>query len=328
MEGILRVMSSGRLRAIYPHLGFVLVYLLWGGNLASLKIGGREWDSLVFNGLRFASMIPILWVYTYFYYRSRSLRFQIAGRDLLLICGLGILNAVGMEALLQYALQFSNAANGAVLGRGFMPVITVLIAVMARQVKITWRILIGIPLALGSVILIVSGGAEGFHLGSETFRGDILLLMRSFMGAIYLIGMNRLVVKYPLPILISLEMTAGALSLLPFVLLRADGAYFAAISQTGWISLIYTSLLATAVGFSLHNWSLAKLGPFKASAYGYLLPVTAALGGFIFLGESISLSQYLGGVGVLAAMFFVQRDRTSSVRRAPVPAPTATTLTK
>lgn len=321
-------MSAGRLRAVYPHLGFVLVYLLWGINLASLKIGGREWDSLVFNGLRFASMIPILWVYTYFYYRSRSLRFQIAGRDLLLICGLGILNAVGMEALLQYALKFSNAANGAVLGRGFMPVITVLIAVIAGQVRVSWRILIGIPLALGSVILIVSGGAEGFHLGSDTFRGDILLLMRSFMGAIYLIGMNRLVVKYPLPILISFEMTAGALALLPFVFLRADAAYFAAISQTGWISLIYTSVFATAVGFSLHNWSLAKLGPFKSSAYGYLLPVTAALGGFFLLGESISLSQCLGGLGVLAAMYFVQRDRMSSASKPPLPAKSGQALSK
>ena len=124
----------------------------------------------------------MLWVYTYFYYRSRSLKIQIAGRDLLLICGLGILNAIGMEALLQYALQFSNAANGAVLGRGFMPVITVLFALIAGQVKVTWRILVGIPLALCSVIVIVSGGADGFHLEENTFRGDILLLMRSVHG--------------------------------------------------------------------------------------------------------------------------------------------------
>ena len=58
-------MSSDRIRHLYPHVGFVLVYILWGINLTSMKIGGREWDPLVFNGLRFASMIPILWVYTY-----------------------------------------------------------------------------------------------------------------------------------------------------------------------------------------------------------------------------------------------------------------------
>ncbi|MBD0383440.1 DMT family transporter [Paenibacillus sedimenti] len=308
-------MSPDRLNKLYPHAGFVLVYVLWGINLTSMKIGGTEWDPLVFNGLRFASMIPLLWVYTYFYYRSNALKIQIAPRDIILVCGLGILNAVGMEAMLQYALQFSNSANGAVLGRGFMPVITVVIALLARQVKLSWRIFVGIPLALFSVIIIVSGGATGFHLGADTMKGDILLLLRSVMGAIYLIGMNRLVHRYPLTLLISLEMTAGALSLLPFVLWRADAAYFTAISATGWISLIYTSLLATALGFSIHNWSLARLGPFKSSAYGYLLPVTAAIPGYFILHESISLYQYIGGAGVLTAMYLVQRDRTQTVRR-------------
>ncbi|MDD9271303.1 DMT family transporter [Paenibacillus sp. GCM10023248] len=310
--------SSSSIRTFYPHAGFVFVYILWGINLASLKIGGREWDSLVFNGLRFASMIPILWVYTYFYYRSRSLKFHITASDLLRICALGILNAIGMEAMLQYALQFSNSANGAVLGRGFMPVITVLIALLAGQVRLSWRILLGIPLALGSVIIIVSGGASGFHLGGETLRGDVLLLMRSVMGAIYLIGMNRLVQRYPLPMLISFEMTAGAISLLPFVLLRADAAYLSAISATGWLSLIYTSLLATALGFSLHNWSLAKLGPFKSSAYGYLLPVTAALAGYFILHESISFYQVMGGAGVLTAMYLVQADKSQAAKQAAI----------
>ncbi|UJF32283.1 DMT family transporter [Paenibacillus hexagrammi] len=305
-------MSTSSSQKLLPHLGFVLVYVLWGINMTSMKIGGTEWDPLVFNGLRFASMIPILWVYTYFYYRSRSLQIDIQLKDFLLVCGLGILNAVGMESLLQYALQFSNAANGAVLGRGFMPVITVIIALATRQVKLTWRIMVGIPLALGSVIVIVSGGAGGFHIGADTFRGDILLLMRSVMGAVYLIGMNRLVSKYPLPLLISLEMTAGAAALLPFVFYYADTSYFAAISKTGWFSLIYTSMFATALGFSIHNWSLGRLGAFKSSAYGYLLPITAALAGFFVLHESISLYQCIGGAGVLTAMYLVQRDRGRS----------------
>jgi hypothetical protein len=67
-------MNREIIKKLMPHLGFVLVYILWGINMTSLKMGGREWDSLVFNGIRFASIIPFLWVYTYFYYRSRSLK--------------------------------------------------------------------------------------------------------------------------------------------------------------------------------------------------------------------------------------------------------------
>ncbi|MNH99120.1 putative amino-acid metabolite efflux pump [compost metagenome] len=307
-------MKQGNISKLLPHVGFVLVYILWGINMASLKIGAREWDPLVFNGLRFLSIIPILWVYTYLYYRSRSLKINIAKKDFWLVCGLGALTAIGMESMLQYALQFSNTANGAVLGRGFMPIITVIIALMLKQVQFTWRIAVGIPMAFLSVIVIVSGGVEGFHLGADSLRGDVLLLLRSFMGALYLIGMNRLVLKYPLPLLISLEMTAGALSLLPFVIWKADVAYLAAISQMGWLTLAYTAIFATAIGFAVHNWSLARLGPFKSSTYGYLLPVTAAIAGIILLQESISVYQCLGGVGVLAAMYLVQRDRMQTMK--------------
>lgn len=292
-----------------PHLSFILVYTLWGINMASLKIGGREWDALMFNGLRFSAVVPFLWAYAYWYCRKHALPIRMKGKDLAVILGLGVLSAVGMEAMLSYALQYSNAANGAVLGRGFMPVITVVISLLLREIRLTRRIIIGLPVALISVIIIVAGGRQGLHFGPETLRGDALLLLRSFFGALYLIGMSRLTSRYPLALLLSLEMTAGALSMLPYVLWKADAAYFSSISLAGWISLLYTAFLATLLGFSLHNWSLARLGPFKSSFYGYLHPLTAAVAGIFLLGETLSPSQVIGGIGVLLGMYLVQRDR-------------------
>jgi drug/metabolite transporter (DMT)-like permease len=236
-------------------------------------------------------------------------------KDLLLIFGLGAVTGIGLEALLSYALQYSNAANGAVLGRGFMPVITVLISLAMRQITFTWRILVGLPLAIISAIVIVGGGSQGFHLSSDTLHGDILLLLRSVFGAVYLLGMSRLVSKYPLPLLITMEITSAGLCLLPFMLLHLDAHYLSSISSIGWISLLYTAFFATIAGFSLHNWSLGHLGSFKASVYGYLLPVTGALAGVWILNESIGLNQLLGGLGVLFAMYLVQKDRMQLTKK-------------
>jgi drug/metabolite transporter (DMT)-like permease len=307
-------------RTLLPHIGFVVVYVLWGINISTMKLGGQEWDPLVYNGLRYLGIVPFLWAYTYVYYRKHRGEFtwRMTPRDLALISGLGIVSAVGMEAVLQYALQFSNSANGAVLGRGFMPIVTAVIAILLKDIRLTWRVLAGVPLAFVSVIVIVAGGPNGFHLGPDTLRGDVLLLARSFLGAFYLIGMNRLVGKYPLTLLVSFEMTAGAVSLLPFLLARADWAYLITRSEVGWISLSYTALFATIIGFSIHNWCLSRLGPFKSSVYGYLLPVTAAAAGYFLLGEKLSLNQYLGGAGVLAAMYLVQRDRMQLMKERTV----------
>ncbi|WNQ12627.1 DMT family transporter [Paenibacillus aurantius] len=312
-------MKPNALRGMLPHLGFVLVYLLWGINISSMKIGGAAWDSFVFNGLRYLIILPFLWVYTYYGFRKGRIRLSMKKGDLGRILLLGAVSAVGMEAFLSYALQYSNAANGAVLGRGFMPVVTVILALLMRELRLTWRILLGLPLAIAGVIVIVTGGNEGFHLGPDTLRGDVLLLFRSFLGALYLIGMNRLVNRYPLTLLITLEMTAGAVSLLPVVLWKVTPGYLAAMPAAGWYSLLYTAFLATLVGFSVHNWSLGKLGPFKSSVYGYFLPVTSAIAGIYLLGESISWNQVLGGAGVLVAMYLVQRDRMQAMKRPPKP---------
>jgi drug/metabolite transporter (DMT)-like permease len=305
---------------LLPHLGFVLAYIIWGINISSMKVGGREWDPLIFNGFRYLSILPIIWVYTYVYYRmtlkpspQKPLKnFQIKGKDLASILFLGVLSSLGMEVLLAYSLQFSNPANGAVLGRGFMPIITAVIALFLKEVRLTWRVIVGLPLAFASVILIVAG--DGMQFGADTLKGDGLLLLRSVFGAIYLIMMNRLVLKYPLPLLISLEFTAGAAVLLPYVLWQTEAAYLAAMSSVGWISLVYTALFATVIGFTVHNWSLGRLGPFKSSVYGYLLPITAAIGGLLILNETITWNQYIGGAGVLFAMYLVQRDRMQLIK--------------
>lgn len=278
-----------------------------------MKIGGREWDPLLFNGLRYAGLVPILWAYTLYYYRANSMRLTIAKRDLLMMAVLGLMSAVGMEAVLSYGLQYSNTANGALLGRGFMPILTALFALLLKELRLSWRIVTGIPLAFAGVVFMVAG--DGFHIGAETLRGDALLLMRSLVGACYLIWMNRLIQRYPLTLLITLEITFGAVSLLPFVLWKANGALFISMSVSGWMSLIYTALFATLVGFSLHNWSLGKLGPFKSSVYGYLLPVTAAIAGILLLRETITWNQWLGGAGVLIAMYLVQSDRMQQAKK-------------
>lgn len=299
---------------LLPHLGFVLVYTLWGVNLVSMKVGGKEWDPFIFNGVRYLSLILLMWPVVYFQVRSKKIRLQMTKRDFALICGLGILSAVGMEALLSFALQYSNAANGAVLGRAFMPIVTAIIALMLKEVRMTWGVFLGVPLGFAGVVIIMASG--GLHFGPETAKGDLLLLARSLMGVVYLLGMNQLVRKYPLPLLLTLEMTAGAVALLPVVIWQVDGAYLSAMSSVGWISLVYTAIFATWIGFYVHNWSLGKLGPFRSSVYGYMLPMTAALAGWVILKEQLSWNQLAGGVLILSAMYFVQHDRIQLARKA------------
>src|SRR5690606_27440699 len=104
-----------------PHLSCLIVYLIWGVNVASMKYGGGAWSPIVFNGLRYLMIAPILWLFFVLSAKGDWKKMRIARRDLLLLVALGALSALGMEAMYSYALQYSNTANGALLGRGFIP---------------------------------------------------------------------------------------------------------------------------------------------------------------------------------------------------------------
>jgi drug/metabolite transporter (DMT)-like permease len=290
-----------------PHAGFVLVYILWGANMASMKIGGKHWDPFVFNGLRYVLVALIFWLYAYFYHRRGNMSLRMKRRDFFAIIGLGVVSSVGMEALLGLALQYSNTANGAVLGRGLMPAITVVLALMARRIRLNRFIAIGLPAAFAGVAVMVAAGPTGLHLGGETLFGDSLLLLRSVLGALYLTWMSRYLPKYPLPLLLAWEMTAGAVALLPFSIWGISQGLLLSVPSVGWISLLYTVLFGSVLGFGLHNWCLARLGPIQSSTYGYLHPLTSAAAGMLLLGETLHTNQVLGGVVVLLSMYMVQR---------------------
>lgn len=302
-------------RAFLPHLGLTLVYALWGLNMVSMKVGGKEWDSFVFNGLRFLLVAPLFWGYAYHQARRGKMSLRMERRDLLALLGLGILSAIGMEALLAFALQYTDTASGAVLGRGLLPAATVLLGCLLGQIRLTRRMLIGLPVAFLGVVLMVLGGSAGFHPAAGNLLGDLLLLLRSAIGAVYLTYMARLLANYPLPLTLAWEMTAGAVVLLPFTAAGLNGSLLASVPPIGWASLAYTVLVATVLGFALHNWSLARLGPYPASVYGYLHPLTSALAGALLLAERLGPLQYIGGLIVLAAMFAVQQDRRLSADR-------------
>ncbi|MDB5083691.1 MAG: multidrug transporter permease, partial [Bacilli bacterium] len=161
---------------------------------------------------------------------------------------------------------------------------------------------------LGTVLVIVGG--PGIALGAKSITGDLMMLSRSIMGAIYLLMVAKLMVKYPVRQMLALEYTFGALFLCPFLFVQ-PAAWVTAVILS-WSSLrilLFSSICALGISFLIHNGSVGKIGGFRVAAYGYLQPLTALLFGWWLLGESITGLQVLGGIAILGAMYVVQRQK-------------------
>ena len=76
-----------------------------------------------------------------------------------------------------------------------------------------------------------------------------------------------------------------------------------------WGIAIYMGVISAGIGFVIVVYAIKVIGPTSTAMYSDFMPVSTAIFGFIFLHESLSPIQIVGGVIVLAAGFVVIREK-------------------
>ena len=92
------------------------------------------------------------------------------------------------------------------------------------------------------------------------------------------------------------------LVLLPILGIRAPG------SPIGWVLLVSLGILGTVVPIYTMNVGLQYLGAARGSVITTLQPVLTVLFSTLFLDETLSLQQWLGGALVILAVVLLQRS--------------------
>lgn len=92
------------------------------------------------------------------------------------------------------------------------------------------------------------------------------------------------------------SLIAAGIVLLPFTLYTWPTT---PISITAWAALVGLGLVCTAIAYVLYYRLLIGVGPPRAMAVTFLIPVFGVLWGWLFLGESITLRILLGGGVIL-----------------------------
>lgn len=100
------------------------------------------------------------------------------------------------------------------------------------------------------------------------------------------------------------QLTAGGLSLLPFILLQESIPQV--LSATNMLGFVYLSLVGTLVAYVIWFRGIEHLPAPTVSFLGLLSPVSAVLLGFVLLSESLTAPQILGAICVLTAVLLVQ----------------------
>ena len=72
-----------------------------------------------------------------------------------------------------------------------------------------------------------------------------------------------------------------------------------------WINLLLLSLFGTTFGTSVYFISTSKWGSKRASSYFFLVPFSAVIFAYIFLGEKLSIYTIIGGALSIVAIYLI-----------------------
>jgi drug/metabolite transporter (DMT)-like permease len=303
---------------------FVLLAALFGSGFVAIKTGLRELPPVLFASLRFDIGALALLSYVVLT-RPRSSWLPRTRGDLL---GIGVagLFLVALNNGLLFLGQGTTTPGMASIMYGLNPVLAPVFAWWLLGDRISWPGVLGIGIALSGVVIIVQPSSSAVTDASAL--GQLLV-----MGSATAVALGSVLLQRASPQLESIALTgwgmaAGAALLHGVSLTAGEPQSVVGIAPVTALSLFVIGIPSTAVAYAIYVGLLARVGPVRTNLVAYVVPVFAALTGWVLLGTAISASTAVGFAVVVAGFVVVERDtfgqelvrlRTGQSRQEPPP---------
>jgi len=276
----------------------VLAVSLWGLNFVLLKLLVGVLPPHAMNTLR--TLVAAAGFSLLFF---KGPRVAIPARDALRILAYGLIGNGIFQALLMEGVLRTPAGVAAV-ANATNPAWLALLGFLFLKERLSASGYLGIALAALGVLLLGGGGG-----GGEVGLGVLLLVLASLAWAIYSFSARTVGSRYPLLAWVSLGYVGGMAPYWLWNLPAVAALPFNALPAWVWLGTAASGLFANVVAYLAWMRAVQLLGPSRAGVWQNLAPVIGALGGYVFLGERLSVLSLAGGALVLLGVGLTQRAR-------------------
>jgi drug/metabolite transporter (DMT)-like permease len=242
--------------------------------------------------------LPLLWLWMR--WEERLTARATARIEWLPIAVPGILFA-GDILFWHWSITTTTVAN-ATLFANLAPVIVTVGAWLYLRERVTSLFLVGMALAMGGGALLMHGSAA---MGARYVLGDTLGLVTACFFGSYVVAVARLRHRIPASIIMFYSSAVTCVLLLAATLLSGEGLLPA--TAHGWVALFALAWISQAMGQGFIAYALGHLPAAFSSLAILIEPLTAAVLGWVWLGEALGALQALGAVIVLAGIAVARR---------------------
>ncbi len=294
-------------------LSLFFITVIWALNFTVVKASLSEIDPYSFNAIRFLLAALFIWVIIFF----QNETFRIRKKDWLPLIGMGVAGNLLYQVLFIFGINLSLAANAAIL----LGTIPICVAVTSHFFSIEFMnrlTAIGVVLGFAGLILIIMSGVEPIKFGSDSFRGDVFLIISALVWALFTIFSKPFLSHYS-PLHFSAIMTSmGAFFLILLALPHFKTTEWGSVSALAYGGTIYSGLLSIGLAYIVWNRGLKHVGTLRTSMYQNIVPVMGLFFGIILLGESLEFWQYIGSAIVFIGIILSRYQGKTYTRIPPL----------
>lgn len=284
----------------------LLMVIFWGANITVIKVAVRHFHPAVFNCLRFVTAsLTMLVLY------RKVFDDPVDKKELGWLLLLGVLGNTVYQFLFIGGVSYTHVSHASIL-LGTSPIFTAGLSSFLGHEKVGKKIWFGILLSFSGIILIVFGAGKFQAATLRTALGDLCIVLASLIWSIYTTFSKKIVNEYSSQHYILYTVLFGTIFLVPISIPSFFKQSWSILTIYDWGSVLYSSLLALVFGYSAWYYSVGKIGSTRTSVYGNLTPVAGLTIGMIFLGDRLSVFQWIGAAVILAGLLLIRLTKSGS----------------
>lgn len=229
----------------------------------------------------------------YFIVTKQHINFKSIGKEIPLLLLSGA--AMGINWILLFEAYKYTTVSMATLSYYFAPVMVTIICPFLFKEKLTFKQILCFIMSTVGLMLIIgvndlkTTGTDFIGillgLGAACFYATVILLNKFIKGVA---GIERTFLQFLSAIVI----------LIPYVVCTS-GVTLNRLDGAGWVCLLVIGLLHTGITYCLYFSALKELPGQEAAILSYIDPLVAVLVSVFVLGESMTITQILGGILIL-----------------------------
>jgi len=217
------------------------------------------------------------------------------------------------QGFLAQGLVRTNAGLGSLLIDSQPLAVAILAAILYKE-------RIGIGATFGLLLGIVGIGLIGLpsELMSALLAGDFVTVIKAgvfTIGEWFMLGASlsmaigtiliRPVVRYADPVMATgWHMVIGGMPLM-FISTQIESNQWQDLSTWGWLGMVYMAIMGSAIAYGLFFFFASSGSLTTLSALTFSTPVFALMFSSLFLGENLTLVQWLGVILTLSSIYLV-----------------------